>query len=92
MADKPDDDRFWGALWRESLIALSLGWELALPIFAGVLLGQLLDQWLGTLPTFTLGLLTLGIGLGYYNLLRFIRRIDRRDHQAQEAAKREREP
>lgn len=47
---------------------------------------QLLDQWLGTLPTFTLGLLTLGIGLGYYNLLRFIRRIDRRDRQAQEAA------
>jgi hypothetical protein len=31
-------------------------------------------------------LLTLGIGLGYYNLLRFIRRIDRRDRQAQEAA------
>ena len=67
-----------GASWQEALRAMSLGWDLALPIFGGVLLGHLLDRWLGTGHIFTLGLLTLGIGVGYYNVVRFIRRIDRK--------------
>ena len=82
MNGKDNDKLFWGHLWREALVALTLGWDLALPIFAGVLLGQLLDRWLDTLPTFTLGLLVLGIALGYYNLARFIQRVDKRDRQA----------
>lgn len=75
-----------GASWQEALRAMSLGWDLALPIFGGVLLGHLLDRWLGTGHIFTLGLLTLGIGVGYYNVVRFIRRIDRKriDEIAQE--------
>jgi len=75
-----------GAAWQEALRAMSLGWDLALPIFGGVLLGNLLDRWLGTGHIFTLGLLTLGIGVGYYNVVRFIRRIDRKriDEIAQE--------
>lgn len=64
---------------------MSLGWELALPIFAGVLLGHFLDRWLDTGLTFTLGLLVLGIGLSYYNLARFIRRVDRRDRPPEDA-------
>ena len=74
------------ASWQEALRAMSLGWDLALPIFGGVLLGNLLDRWLGTGHIFTLGLLTLGIGVGYYNVVRFIRRIDRKriDEIAQE--------
>ena len=67
-----------GASWQEALRAMSLGWDLALPIFGGVLLGHLLDRWLGTGHIFTLGLLTLGIGVGYYNVVRFVRRIDRK--------------
>ncbi len=78
-----------GVSWREALRAMSLGWDLALPIFGGVLLGHLLDRWLGTGHIFTLGLLTLGIGVGYYNVVRFIRRIDRKriDEEAQEENK-----
>ena len=82
MADKRDDDNLWGHLWREALVAMSLGWELALPIFAGALLGHFLDRWLGTGLNFTLGLMMLGVVVAYYSLARFIRRIDRRDAQA----------
>lgn len=66
----------WGSLWRASLQAMSLGWDLAVPIFGGVLLGHLLDRWLATGYMFTLSLLILGIGVGYYNVVRFIRRVD----------------
>jgi ATP synthase protein I len=58
--------------------AMSLGWELALPIFAGVLAGHLMDRWLGTGYIFTMGFLVLGIAAGYYNVARTIRRIERR--------------
>jgi F0F1-type ATP synthase assembly protein I len=74
-----DNNEFWDLLWREGLRAMSLGWQLAIPIFAGVLLGYLLDVWLGTNPTFTLGLLVLGIMLAYYNLARTIQRMAEHD-------------
>ena len=72
---------FWGPLWREAVVAMSLGWDLAVPIFGGVLLGHLLDRWLGTGYVFTLGLLMLGIAIGYYNVARFIQRVERRERQ-----------
>jgi F0F1-type ATP synthase assembly protein I len=78
---KKDEESFWGHLWREALTAISLGWNLAIPIFGGVLLGYLLDRRLGTGHIFTMGLLALGVGIGYYNLARFIRRVHRRDQQ-----------
>jgi len=81
MAEKRNDDHFGGDLWREALRAMSLGWNLALPIFGGVLLGHFLDRWLGTGLNFTLGLLMLGVVVGYYNLARFIQRVDQRDRQ-----------
>ncbi|MGD2145976.1 MAG: AtpZ/AtpI family protein [Anaerolineae bacterium] len=71
---KQDD----GAIWREALRATSLGWDLALPIFGGVLGGYLADRALGTSYIFTLGLLLLGIGAGFYNVLRSIHRMDER--------------
>jgi F0F1-type ATP synthase assembly protein I len=67
-----------GEIWREALRATSLGWDLALPIFGGVLIGYLLDRALGTTYIFTLGLLFLGIGTGFYNVLRSIRRLEER--------------
>lgn len=65
-------------IWREALRATSAGWDLALPIFGGVLLGYLLDRLLNTRYIFTLGFLVLGIAAGYYNLLRSIQRLDER--------------
>jgi len=76
-----NDQGFWGTLWREAVVAMSLGWDLAVPIFGGVLLGHLLDRWLGTGYVFTLGLLMLGIATGYYNVARFIQRMETRERQ-----------
>jgi F0F1-type ATP synthase assembly protein I len=72
-------------MWREALRATSLGWDLALPIFAGVLSGYLLDHALGTTYIFTLGLLVLGIATGFYNVIRSIRRMD--EHCRRQAAR-----
>jgi F0F1-type ATP synthase assembly protein I len=67
-----------GEIWREALRATSLGWDLALPIFAGVLVGYVLDHTLNTTYIFTLGLLFLGIATGFYNVIRSIQRMDER--------------
>jgi ATP synthase protein I len=74
-----EEQNFWANLWRESLVAMSLGWDMAIPIFGGVLIGYLLDRWLGTRHIFTLGLLVMGIAIGYYNLGSFISRLNKHD-------------
>ena len=85
-----DEDRgFWDLLWREALRAMALGWELAIPIFAGILLGHLVDRWLGTGHIFTLGLLMAGIMISYYNLARFIQRMAA--HEKRREKKKEKE-
>lgn len=70
----PDSSKpnFWG----EAFTALSLGWELAVPIFGGVLIGYALDQWLSTGHIFTLGLLAFGVFAGFYSLWRFHKRFE----------------
>ncbi|MGD2144714.1 MAG: AtpZ/AtpI family protein [Anaerolineae bacterium] len=68
-------------IWREALRATSLGWDLALPIFAGVLIGHLLDRVLEANYGFTLGLLLLGIATGFYNVIRSIQRVDARSRR-----------
>lgn len=50
----------------------SLGWEIALPIFGGVIIGHYLDSLLNTTYQFTLSLLGLGIFIGYYNIFKRI--------------------
>jgi len=79
--EKQKGPEWLASLWRESLRAMSLGWDLAVPIFGGVLLGYFLDKWLGTKPIFTMGLIFLGIFVGYYNLGKFINRMKRLDEQ-----------
>lgn len=76
MAQKTPDTRQHGGVWYEALRFTTLGWELALPIFGGVMAGYYVDRWLGTKPTFTLGLLVLGLGAGAYNIWRFVQRVD----------------
>lgn len=89
MAGQNDEENGdWAALWREAMVAMSLGWDLAVPIFGGVLLGYFLDRLLGTRYVFTLGLLVLGIGVAYYNLARFIRRTDRAEKEREERRER----
>ena len=90
--EKNDDDHedgAWLALWRESLVAMSLGWDLAVPIFGGALGGYFLDRWLKTGNIFTLGLIFLGIVVSYYNLVRFIRRQDAKAKVFDEQKKKE---
>ncbi len=89
MQGKPNGRR-GRDFWREALRATTLGWELALPIFGGVLAGYYLDRWLGSRHIFTLGLLTLGLGASAYNLWRFIQRLDAR--QKEDIARRGEEP
>ncbi len=74
-------------VWSTALAATSLGWDLALPIFGGVLLGHFLDRWLDTGYAFTLGLLILGIVTGFYNVARAIRREIARDQRRVEQEK-----
>ena len=78
---KKNDQGFWAPLFHEAVAAMSLGWDLAVPIFGGVLLGHFLDRWLGMGYVFTLGLLVLGIFTGFYNVARSIQRIEAREQQ-----------
>ncbi|WP_318571000.1 AtpZ/AtpI family protein [Salinigranum marinum] len=55
--EEGEDASFWQAM----AYLTSLGWVLALPVAAGILLGAWLDRQLGTTPTLTLGLLGAGI-------------------------------
>lgn len=50
----------------------TLGWELAVPIFGGTLIGYQLDRLLQTSYIFTIGLLFAGIAAGYYSLYKRI--------------------
>jgi len=75
--NEQNDDRVWFAVWCKALVVMSLGWDLAIPIFGGILLGYYLDRWLMTGHVFTVGLLALGTVVSFYNLLRFVRRINR---------------
>jgi hypothetical protein len=48
--------------------ATSLGWDLAVPIVGGVLLGRYLDVRFGEAYAWTLGLLSLGVIVAFGNL------------------------
>ena len=75
---KENRHTLWGSVWREAMAATSLGWDLALPIFGGALLGHLADRRLDTGYALTLGLLVLGIFTGFYNVARSIQRVEAR--------------
>jgi F0F1-type ATP synthase assembly protein I len=87
--DDNRNDSAWLALWREALVAMSLGWDLAVPIFGGALGGYFLDRWLNTGNIFTMGLIFFGIAVSYYNLGKFIRRQDTKAKEFEEEKKKE---
>lgn len=52
--------------------ASSIGWELALPIVGGPVIGYFIDRHYQTGATFTLVFLGIGLAAGIGNLIRFI--------------------
>ena len=54
------------------LRASSIGWEIALPIVAGPVIGYFIDRHFQTEATFTLIFLGIGLATGIGNLIRFI--------------------
>lgn len=71
---------------------ISLGWELALPIFGGALSGYLLDRAFTASPCYVIGLTILGIFVGYYSLYRHIELEHLRLKVAKKNAASERKP
>ena len=77
--DKPDEQT--GLLspsalrfWRQVANMTSVGWSTVLPIAGGVLLGHYLDQRTGSEYVWTVGLLTGGILVAFYNLYHILTR------------------
>lgn len=73
------DHAVWHAAWRDALRTTSLGWDLAVPIFGGAVLGYFLDRRFHTGPVVTIGLLFLGVMVGFYNVGRQIQHEIARD-------------
>jgi predicted F0F1-ATPase subunit len=63
--------------WKSSLAYLHLGWEMALPVFIGVLLGNYLDKLTNSKYHLSISLLFAGVFISYLNLARIIKRINK---------------
>ena len=81
----------WHAAWADALRATSLGWDLGIPICGGAVLGNYLDRRLGTGNVMTMGLLVLGIMVGFYNAGRKIQRELALDRYRSEQERKEEE-
>lgn len=80
-----DKHSVWESAWADALRATSIGWDLGLPICGGAVLGHYLDRRLGTGYTMTMGLLVLGIIVGFYNAGRKIQyEIERDRYRAEQ--------
>jgi len=66
-SDEPESPRGSGAAWGRAMRVSS---ELLAGLFVGVLLGVVLDRWLGTAPWFLLAGMGLGFAAGLRNLTR----------------------
>lgn len=68
-SQKPNDQK---KAYLKDIILMSLGWELALPIFGGALLGYFMERTISTRYYLNVGFLLLGVGVGYYNIYKHI--------------------
>jgi F0F1-type ATP synthase assembly protein I len=64
--------------WRLIRETLVLAAVFAIPAFGGLLAGSALDQRQNSNPVFTLVLLGLGVGCGFYGLISLLRHMNRR--------------
>ncbi|MBM3137655.1 MAG: AtpZ/AtpI family protein [Chloroflexi bacterium] len=74
-----NDEKKKDRVWRAALSAINLGWEMALPIFLGVLLGNYLDMLTESRFNLTISLLVFGIFISFYNYSRIIKKFDQKD-------------
>ena len=77
--DKKKSDQ----IWRTALSTINLGWEMALPIFMGVLLGNYLDKLTDNRFNLTISLLFFGIFISFYNYSRIIKKFDQKVEKKQ---------
>ena len=68
-----------GNLFRALELVSSMGMSMVLAIFIGVMIGHLLDDWLGTGPWFFFIFLTFGIVAGFRNLYIITKRVIKKD-------------
>jgi ATP synthase protein I len=61
-----------------SSLGMRIGIELLASVLAGVGIGLLLDNWLETVPIFTLAFVSLGFAAGVLNVIRLSRGLDQR--------------
>jgi F0F1-type ATP synthase assembly protein I len=80
---KKNDKKKSDKIWRTALSAINLGWEMALPIFIGVLLGNYLDKLTDFRFNLTISLLFFGIFISFYNYSRIIKKFDQKDEKNQ---------
>jgi len=95
MADRPPEKRLdvWSAAWADALRGTSLGWDLAVPICGSAVLGYVLDRYLRTGYVVTVGLLFLGVMVGFYSVLRKLQaEIARDQHSAEGEQEEDEEP
>jgi ATP synthase protein I len=59
-------------------LGMRIGIELVVSVVAGVGIGLLLDNWLDTMPIFTLAFVSLGFAAGVVNVMRVSRGLDER--------------
>lgn len=59
-------------------LGMRIGIELLVSVVVGVGVGILLDNWLDTMPVFTLAFLSIGFAAGVMNVLRVSRGLDER--------------
>ncbi len=72
-----DDRKESGEAEQESMNeGFRVGAELVVNIFAGVLVGVLLDRWLGTMPLFLIIFTLTGIGLAFYRIYKITEGLD----------------
>ncbi len=79
----------WRGAWSDALRCTSLGWDLALPIVGGALLGHALDGRFQTGAVLTVVLLFLGVAAGYANVVRLLQeeiQLDSQRRQRDESA------
>jgi len=72
-----EDKKIGDKAWRVALSTINLGWEMALPIFLSVLLGNYLDKLTESRFNLTISLLLFGIFISFYNYSRIIKKFDR---------------